>query len=202
MRFTPEVLNRLKLYMLNRQKVTIKGKNGLGQPFRVEGLIPEKISENQVGITDNCVYLFFGYYDEESGVRKRLYTPFYVGDFTEPFKLYIEKIYSAGESSTLFYNPNFHDEILPLVEESKKKYDISNLDKDEKTFSECIGRVVEYEGKKAPLVATCKVNGKMAVALQPPKTNLRVTLRIITAPIRVLPLPRLMLNLGRDLFGL
>lgn len=202
MRFTPEVLNRLKLYMLNRQKVTIKGKNGLGQPFRVEGLIPEKISENQVGITDNCVYLFLGYYDEEGGVRKRLYTPFYVGDFSDPFKLYIEKIYSAGESSTLFYNPNFNDEILPVVEEAKKKYDISNLDKDEKSFSECIGRMVEYEGKKAPLIATCKVEGKMAVALQPPKTNLRVTLRIITAPIRVLPLPRLMLNLGRDLFGL
>ena len=202
MRFTPETLKRLKLYMLNRQKVTIQGKNGLGQAFRVEGFIPEKIAYDKPGITDDCVNLFLGYYDEEDGVRKRIYTPFYVGDFSEPFKLYIERIYVAGDSSTLFYNPNFEDNLLPLVEESKKKYDLSSLEKDEKAFSECIGRVVEYEGKKAPLIAACKVNGKMAAALQPPRDNLRVTLRIITAPIRVLPLPRLVMHLGRDFLGL
>lgn len=202
MRFTPETLKRLKLYMLNRQKVTIQGKNGLGQAFRVEGFIPEKIAYDKPGITDDCVNLFLGYYDEEDGVRKRIYTPFYIGDFLEPFKLYIERIYVAGDSSTLFYNPNFEDNLLPLVEESKKKYDLSSLEKDEKAFSECIGRVVEYEGKKAPLIAACKVNGKMAAALQPPRDNLRVTLRIITAPIRVLPLPRLVMHLGRDFLGL
>lgn len=202
MRFTPETLKRLKLYMLNRQKVTIQGKNGLGQAFRVEGFIPEKIAYDKPGITDDCVNLFLGYYDEEDGVRKRIYTPFYVGDFSDPFKLYIERIYVAGDSSTLFYNPNFEDNLLPLVEESKKKYDLSSLEKDEKAFSECIGRVVEYEGKKAPLIAACKVNGKMAAALQPPRDNLKVTLRIITAPIRVLPLPRLVMHLSRDFLGL
>ena len=199
--FTQQMMHILNMCRQNHEKILIKGKNGLGQSFRVEGMIMDKLENGKPSVTQNSVSLSTTHVYEDSNGKRILYITFYTDDPILPNRLLIEKIIIPGKGATLYENANFEAEIYDRVQENREEYDVLSLTDDGEKLAGNIGKIVVYEGEKSVLLGVCVRKGKTCMITESPaQKNFKVTPVLTT--IKILPIIYLANEIGREIVSL
>ena len=202
MKFTPQIIESLRACRFYQEKILIKGKNGLGQPYRVEGFIADKLEDNKPSITENSVSLSTTHVYEDSNGKRILSITFYTDEPILPNRLYIEKIIIPGKGATLYENVNFESEIYDMVQKNRDNFDVKSLTDAGEKLAGHIGKVVVYEGEKSILLGVCVRKGKTCMLTQPAPKNKEYKITPVLAEIKILPIIYIANTIGREILNL